>query len=790
MDDGEILLARPKFARVLPTRVEDPESEANDGYRLLDQLRDKVHGMLLLTATPMQLHDFELYSMIELVEPGLFNGYADFASSRVQTAAINKAVSILRSDQPSRTATDECRELLYLYEAPPELLELANGPRQGRQVAATWLARCHRLSEALVRNRKTEIGGFTHRVAHRIDVVPSEEEVSLERDVQLYIRKRYAAAAGKQSAVGLVLVAFQKMLCSSSRALAGALESRARRLRNESEESRDPGENDPEHAALRRDLRELPSDDARGEAETLGRLARRARRIDDSKLAALETLVESILARQPGEKVLIFSQFLDSIEMIRERLAARHSVRVFHGGMTREEKDRAHQAFRSGIQVLVSSEAGGEGRNFQFCHVIINYDLPWNPMKIEQRIGRVDRVGQTRDVEIYNFAVRGMLDERILGVLEDRIQIFTETVGALDPILESFEEEVTKIALGQAGEASAAFERLDADLDTEIARAQELEVLRRDFVLDWRSLQRDTASRALGRAPRATRDDLETFSRAAIGRFGSYGSIEPHLEGGLFVQIPGIVRKIRPGVEEDYRGSFDVHEALRDEGMHFFAMGHPMVEALLDNVGNPWWLPATVLESDAWTTREPGILVDYRLELHGIRPSGLLISHVVSDAGVRPAVPVRQPNDPSLEVRFPTLPAAESTRLAMLSLDAARVEAINHFEEFKKEHAAIVEQELERLRRMYDSRRAFLDDRILRNEHEVDRLESEGTQSQRRIIPAVRGRITADRGRIGEIEDERKNRVDGVHAELPSYRLVLLGAAMIVRPGGLEELKL
>src|SRR5207302_2757353 len=124
-------------------------------------------------------------------------------------------------------------------------------------------------------------------------------------------------------------------------------------------------------------------------------------------------------------KVLIFSQFLESIEMIRQRLVDRHAVRVFHGGMSREEKDSAHEAFRRSVRVLVSSEAGGEGRNFQFCNIVINYDLPWNPMKIEQRIGRLDRIGQKRDVQIYNFAVRGMLDERILDVLEHRIQIFT-----------------------------------------------------------------------------------------------------------------------------------------------------------------------------------------------------------------------------------------------------------------------------------------------------------------------------------------------------------------------------
>ncbi len=159
-------------------------------------------------------------------------------------------------------------------------------------------------------------------------------------------------------------------------------------------------------------------------------------------------MVDRILDRDPTEKILIFSQFLGAIEMIRARLAERHSSGSSMATCRATRRTRPPSVPRN-IQVLVSSEAGGEGRNFQFCHIVVNYDLPWNPMKIEQRIGRVDRVGQTRDVEIYNFAVSGMLDERILDVLEHRIQMFTETVGALDPILESFEEELGRIALGE-----------------------------------------------------------------------------------------------------------------------------------------------------------------------------------------------------------------------------------------------------------------------------------------------------------------------------------------------------
>jgi hypothetical protein len=782
-----LLRRPPRFERTRPVRSPEPEAVPNEGYRLLDNLRDKVGGMLLLTATPMQLHDFELYSMIELVEPGLFNGYADFEASRAEIAVVNRCVTTLRSARPSKPAIDESLELLREYEAPVELLRAATGKRPEREVAAEWLTRCHRLSEALVRNRKSEIGGFKQRVAHRIEVTPGKGELDLGKRVQEYIRSEFALAPrGKQTAVGLVLVSFQKMLCSSTRALAGALETRAQRLLDEADVGED-GADDPELMEEQDELVDLASLDAIAEAELLSDAAKRARKITDAKLVALDELVSGILDADPNEKVLIFSQYLGSIEMIRSRLADRYAVQVFHGGLSRDEKDKAHEAFRRGSQVLISSEAGGEGRNFQFCHIVVNYDLPWNPMRIEQRIGRVDRVGQDRDVEIYNFAVKGTLDERILDVLEHRIQIFTETVGALDPILDSLEDEIRHIALGHE-DPDEAFKRLDEELEEQIDDAKQLEALRRDFILDWRSMQRDRANALLGRQPRAGRQDLELFCRVAIDRFGT-GTFEPHAEGGLFIKVPGMLRKGKTReVEEDYRGTFDVQEALRNERMQFFAMGHPLVESIIDSVGDPWWLPSTVLESPDRETSEPAILVDFRLELSGIRNTGCLLSYLVTEDGVNDPVTVLRPTDPHLEVPLPSWPKERVERFEKLSLEAARLDAIKRFEDFKEEHAALVEQELERLARMQDSRRGFMDDRISRNEREISRIDAYGTDRQKRIIPALKGQISADRKRLKELEAEHKHRVDEVQATIPSFFLRPLGVAVVVPLGRLQEL--
>src|SRR3546814_9557025 len=106
-----------------------------------------------------------------------------------------------------------------------------------------------------------------------------------------------------------------------------------------------------------------------------------------------------IFEKNPAEKVVIFTQFKDTQEHLRRQISPDYSVSCFHGGLKAEEKEEAIRKFRADRQVLISTEAGGEGRNLQFAHVLINYDLPWNPMKVEQRIGRLDRIGQKKRSE-------------------------------------------------------------------------------------------------------------------------------------------------------------------------------------------------------------------------------------------------------------------------------------------------------------------------------------------------------------------------------------------------------
>ena len=171
--------------------------------------------------------------------------------------------------------------------------------------------------------------------------------------------------------------------------------------------------------------------------QDLARVEEAARAVETT--AKLDRLVDLL----PGGKVLVFSRFRATLEHVAREISQRGiAFRTFHGGMAAVEKDLAVEEFaQPGVDVLLCSEVGGEGRNLQFCHRLINFDLPWNPMKIEQRIGRIHRIGQKEVVEVTNLACAGTAEEKILEVLDRRLNLFELVVGEMDLVLGEVEKE-------------------------------------------------------------------------------------------------------------------------------------------------------------------------------------------------------------------------------------------------------------------------------------------------------------------------------------------------------------
>ncbi|MBA3518081.1 MAG: DEAD/DEAH box helicase family protein [Rhizobiales bacterium] len=223
-----------------------------------------------------------------------------------------------------------------------------------------------------------------------------------------------------------------------------ALGAAARRLATE-------GEGKRERLALHH-LLSAAGSSPRAAAGALARVA--ARNADDpiwaelaSRWAAIEAggkeaALIDLVRRNPTEKKLVFVHSRATLAHLADRLKeAGVSLARFDGSLSGQEKDAAIAAFRDHASVLLCTQSGGEGRNIQFCNTLINFDVPWNPMAIEQRIGRIDRIGQSREVFVFNLVTRGTLEEQLLALLDEKISMFELVVGEVGAILGGLEEE-------------------------------------------------------------------------------------------------------------------------------------------------------------------------------------------------------------------------------------------------------------------------------------------------------------------------------------------------------------
>jgi superfamily II DNA or RNA helicase len=223
------------------------------------------------------------------------------------------------------------------------------------------------------------------------------------------------------------------------------------------------------HAAAVRTLENMSEKAGNGALDEIKRVLGLGRRIGIS--GKLQKVLELLIAS--SDQKIIFVQYLPTLEYIQQVL---HEYRIphvtYHGGMGTTAKQAAVDAFRDGKRVFLATGTGGEGHNLQFCHIMVNYDLPWNPMEIEQRIGRIHRIGQEQEVQVYNFCAAGTIEDRILGILDRKINMFELVVGEIDMILgrlqgeEEFSDKVYEIWVSSPDEIERdmAFDNLAAQL--------------------------------------------------------------------------------------------------------------------------------------------------------------------------------------------------------------------------------------------------------------------------------------------------------------------------------------
>ena len=442
--------------------------QSTERFRLAAALRRKTDAVLLLTATPHQGKVDKFQALLELIRPEW--------KTQIQSLALNPGI----------------------------------------------------LSEMVVRNSKADVTDadgrfiFQGKVTRAITVSMNPEERAFDAQLSKYLRNGYTAGrrqGGHQGrAIGFVMTIYRKLAASSSAAIHQALVRRLERLRSadvsrnsaldldaEGIEERFLGEWEEQQAGSRRQFFE-------GETAMIERLidsSGRLQNYDSKSRVFFKDVLGGILSTNAQEKVIIFTEYRATQDFIAQSLRqsfGEAAVATIHGSQKFQEREEEIERFETTGQFLVSTEAGGEGINLQRkCHIMVNYDLPWNPMRLVQRVGRLYRYGQQREVVVFNLQSPDSLDGSIVGLLYQRIEQVVRDMSVLgDEFKPGLEAEI----LGEMADALDVADILEAAIGEGQERTQENLNAALQRARDAVEKQRELLSYAAGYNPDETRGEL------------------------------------------------------------------------------------------------------------------------------------------------------------------------------------------------------------------------------------------------------------------------------------------
>lgn len=456
-----------KFQVILP-------SDYDTIRRLTDN--DDVYGQFDQVISPM-----------DSIKP--IEKHAGWSEEKVEKYNEERIYSIINSgwdliiiDEAHRVAGSSGEVARYklgnlLAQASPYLLLLSATPHNGKTEPFLRLIRLldadafpnaksivrEQVAPFLIRTEKREVidnnGNllFKNRITHLV-TISWDERNNLQRElyemVSSYVAKTYNKALRnrkKNMCLIFLLIIMQRMVTSSTAAIRQSLERRLNVLLEQRTCVGNLREEDLDELNIEdgvEDALEAISLDMELEIEELKQIISLAKQAQfqnqDAKVEPLLNEIDAILSEDRTQKVIIFTEFVATQTYLQELLVNRgYTVTILNGGMSIDERNAAMQEFKTSTSIFISTDAGGEGLNLQFANIIINYDLPWNPMKIEQRCGRVDRIGQQRDVHIYNFIVGETVENRVSEVLEEKLSVILKEMG-VDKYSDVLDSEVAE----------------------------------------------------------------------------------------------------------------------------------------------------------------------------------------------------------------------------------------------------------------------------------------------------------------------------------------------------------
>lgn len=437
--------------------------KASQRYQLAAQLRAQSENFLLLTATPHQGKEAKFHALLELLRPG-------------------------------RSWISKFNQL----QQHPEILQ-----------------------DIIIRNRKADVTDakgafiFQGKKTEIVTIPMSEQEKAFDQALQEYLRQGYNASQSNQStakAIGFVMTTYRKLAASSIAAIHKALLNRFKKVK-ENKDSAVLESNDERFIENEENIQTSNKQFFAGELQMLYDLIKQAREVakrDSKTRYFLKDIIQPILNRNPHEKVLIFTEYRTTQERLLKilgRYYGENKICKIQGGQKLAERQQAIVDFENDKQFLISTEAGGEGLNLQKnCHIMVNFDLPWNPMRLVQRVGRLYRYGQKKTVVVINMQTEDSLDNKILGLMYDRLeQIASDMASVNDEYNERLKEDV----LGELVSNFEVTELLEDALHHDIERTEErlTEALQR--AKQATALQDEMLKHATGFDPNALEHSLK-----------------------------------------------------------------------------------------------------------------------------------------------------------------------------------------------------------------------------------------------------------------------------------------
>ncbi len=554
-------------------RLRRDANSQTKSFQVAEILAKNSKALLLLSATPFRGKLEELYYLLSLLDKNLLGPIHSFQES---------------------------------YGAPEADLTLLRDT----------------ISKVIIRRTKCEVGGFTKRLAKTIRFELYPEERELYNATTEYVADQFNKAMQTNNrTIGFVMTVFQKLLDSSSYALLCALQKRYEYLTEIY--------NSHHHAI--QSMQEIDEDVI--EAEDVDRIVQvESAELENeiNTLATLITMAQGIVRNKKGEKllqlvrklfaekhnkILIFTQFRTTQDYLAQ-LLSRYKVVLFHGSMSRDEKEAAIEYFKNDAAILICTEAGGEGRNLQFCNVLINYDLPWSPLKVEQRIGRIHRFGQSSNVIIYNFATRNTVAERVLEVLQHKLKLFEESLGTPDVILGDITDERF---------FNNIFMELIAGLKNKKRVAKDIELHIQAAKASYEKLGQLAVTKKID----LNFDEYYTitlqerdFSNKRIENFvNTLKNIEPNAIDFLSVQnkktrLYSVYYNPFTLQPVNAQGSFDSAVALENESLEFLAFGHPVVDWCVEHCKEYTFGGWSGIKQIQYSCDCTGIVFNYLLTIH------------------------------------------------------------------------------------------------------------------------------------------------------------------------------